>query len=281
MSIPMQQPTNIADLSNKIALVTGASSGLGAAMAEAFVKAGAYVVNADMTPNPAKGSSPAATVVDLLNEQYPVTSGPPRALFIQTNVADSSSIEEAIKFTVENYGRLDIMVNNAGVGTSAGLTHEIPLENFDKAISVNVKGVWLGTRYATAQMLKQEPHISGDRGWIINTASIASVVALRNSALYCLTKGAVMQFTKASAFEYAPHKIHINCINPGFVETPFLNGTKARMGDDYNRYMDERHPWGRMASTDDIAKTCVFMAGDGVSGTTGQPFIVDGGYTLP
>lgn len=283
MAIEMKHPTSIGDLSNKIALITGASSGLGAAMAQAFVAAGAYVVNADITPNPPKGYQPETPIVELMSSQYPVTSGPPRMAFVETNVTSASSVKAAIDFTVEQYGRLDIMVNNAGVGTGTGTrVDQVDEAIFDKGVAVNVKGVWLGTKYAAAQFLSQEPHISGDRGWIINSSSIAALVSLPNAATYCMTKGAVLQFTRATAFEYAPDRIHINAINPGFTDTAFLQNMKGRMGtEEFEKFMVTKHPWGRMATANDIARVAVFMSGSGVQFMTGQPFVVDGGYTLP
>lgn len=284
MAIEMKTPTSISDLSNKIALITGASSGLGAGMARAFVAAGAYVVNSDLNPNPPKGSEPDTPIVDVVNSEYPVSSGPPRMAFVETNVTSASSIKNAIDFTVEKYGRLDIMVNNAGIGTGANAAVHLQDDAiFDRAMGVNVKGVWLGTKYAAEQFLKQEPHITGDRGWIINSCSIAALVSVPNGATYCLTKGAVMQFTRATACEYAPDRIHINAVNPSFVsDTTLLQGKKGHMGsDDFEKFMTEKHPWGRMATTDDIAKVAVFMAGSGVQFMTGQPFVVDGGYVLP
>lgn len=283
MAIEMKHPASISDLSNKIALITGASSGLGAAMAQAFAAAGAYIVNADLTPDPPKGYQPDTPIVDLVNSQYPASSGPPRMAFIQTNVTSAESIKQAVEFTVEKYGRLDVMVNNAGVGTGANKRVDVMDEAvFDKGMAVNVKGVWLGTKYAAEQFLKQEPHITGDRGWIINSCSIAALVSVPYGATYCMTKGAVMQFTRATACEYAPDRIHVNAVNPGFADTAFLHGMKGRMGmDEFQKFMIERHPWGRMATADDIAKVAVFMAGSGVQFMTGQPFVVDGGYTLP
>lgn len=97
-----------------------------------------------------------------------------------------------------------------------------------------------------------------------------------------MTKGAVMRFTRGTACEYAPDRIHINAVNPGFADTAFLTGTKGRMGaEEFHDFMVSKHPWGRMATAEDIAKVCVFMAGPGVQFMSGQPFVVDGRYTLP
>lgn len=200
----------IGDLSNKIALITGASSGLGRAMSQAFAAAGAFIVNADLTPNPPKapvleqnlagntatGKNFDTPTVDLVNQQFPSSDGRPRMAFVQCNVTKSDSVEAAVAFAVETYGRLDIMINNAGVTaqdpgtyTHSMRTHEVPEKYYDIGMEVNVRGVWLGLKHATAQMLKQEPHSSGDRGWIINMCSIMGSVALSGAAVYCATKG--------------------------------------------------------------------------------------------
>lgn len=193
----------IGDLTNRIALITGASSGLGRAMSQAYAAAGAFIVSADLTPNPPKaailekqmqssGRDYELPTVDLVNKQFPSSDGRPRMAFVECNVTKAESMEAAVAFAVKTYGRLDIMVNNAGVtaqGKWQGRTHETDEKTFDFGFDVNVKGVWLGIKYATAQMLKQEPHPSGDRGWIINLCSIMGVVGLSGAAVYCATKG--------------------------------------------------------------------------------------------
>lgn len=203
----MNEAANIGDLRNKIALITGASSGLGRAIAQAYAAAGAYIVNADLTPDHPPAPLMANTLktagivadlvtptVDLLNNTVP-SSNPavPRASYIRTDVTDGASMEAAVAFAVATYGRLDIMVNNAGISAETPhfhiRTHEQTEAVFDKDIAVNLKGVWLGTKYATGQMLKQEPHVSGDRGWIINLCSILGLVGLAGAVPYCASKG--------------------------------------------------------------------------------------------
>lgn len=196
----------IGDLNNKIALITGASSGLGRAMSQAYAAAGAFIVSADLTPNPPKtpilekqmqssGRDYTMPTVDLVNKQYPSSDGRPRMAFVECNVTKAESVEAAVAFAVKTYGRLDIMVNNAGVtgqdpqSGRQGRTHETSEKLYDIGFDVNVRGVWLGIKYATAQMLKQDPHSSGDRGWIINLSSIMGVVGLSGAAVYCATKG--------------------------------------------------------------------------------------------
>ena len=298
------KPSNIGDLTDKIALITGASSGIGRAIAEAYASAGAFVVSADLIPNAPvapthaetqkdSGADTSTATVELLNQKYSSTTSTPRASFVKCDVSSTDSFRDAVAFTVKKYGRLDIMVNNAGIAAATrsknyesgaiGRLHELEDDVLDKDFAVNVRGVWLGIKYAAIQMLKQPPHASGDRGWIINMCSVLSFVALPNTASYIATKGAALQLTKAAALDYANDRIHINGIAPGFVDTAILDPVLARGGEQQgeatrNR-IDGLHPWGRMGKPQEIASMAVFLAGPGASFCTGQVYAVDGGYT--
>lgn len=159
--------------------------------------------------------------------------------------------------------------------------HETDPETLDRSWAINGRGVWLGSKYAAAQMLTQPPHQpSGDRGWIINLCSIMGLVGMSGASSYCATKGAVLLMTRAIALEYAKDRIHVNCINPGFTETPLLEPMKKAAGvEAFDAMLQQLHPWGRLGLPSDIAKMAVFLAGDGASWVTGQAFVVDGGYT--
>lgn len=145
-------------------------------------------------------------------------------------------------------------------------------------------------------MLDQEPHSSGDRGWIINLSSIYGLVGAARHTTYCTSKGAVLNMvslliltfamkdsfpkTRSMALSYAPHQIHVNCINPGFIETPMSEDYTAQVGDPgIHERLKNLHPWGRVGHADEIAKAAVFLAGDGASFVTGHALVVDGGYT--
>lgn len=322
------QPRQIGDLTDKIALITGGSSGLGRAIALAYAAAGAYIVNADLTPSPpvspnyeatakARGEDVLTPTVELINTRYPPQSSHThRAVYVQCDVTSAASMEAAVQHAVTVFGRLDIMCNNAGIaretttakyaqGESCRI-HETDEAVFDKDMAVNAKGVWLGMKFACRQMLAQEPHVSGDRGWIVNIASILSVVGASGSTSYCASKGkslvpahsaqrpisnsyfsssspspgAVLQMTKAVALEYARDRIHCASIAPGFVETSLLEPMMKRQGvDSFTSALSALHPWGRLAQPSDVAGMAVFLAGPGASFITGGQFLVDGGYT--
>ncbi|OQV07653.1 hypothetical protein CLAIMM_12056 [Cladophialophora immunda] len=265
----MGQPSpigSISSLTNKIALITGASSGLGRAIAEAYAAAGAYVVSADLKPEPQqqpniaqilKDSDLTTPTADLLNVKWPSEkNGLRRAEYVKCDVTDEESVKDAVAFTVEKYGRLDIMVNNAatilkpnpGIGAEINKNlnpsgvrrriHETPLAIFDATHAVNARGVWLGCKYALAQFLSQEPSpefsrtatgATSDvhRGWIINLGSILSVSGYPFFSSYCASKGGVLQITRTAALEYAKDGIHVNAILPGFADTHILEGMYA------------------------------------------------------
>ena len=275
---------HIGDLNGKVALITGASGGLGQAIALAYAAAGAYVVCADLRPEPPKSSPSTETTHDLLNSKFPSQSKP-RAVYTGCDVTNGAQVEATVKKAVETYGRLDVLVANAGVTASAGKTflHETPDEIWDLGMGVNGKGVWLSCKYAIKQMLEQPPHASGDRGWIITLSSIYGVMGAQKSSVYCASKGAVMNMTKAIALEYAQDRIHVNSIHPGFTDTTMLNVVREMTGgEEMMKVVEKLHPFagGRVGKPEEIGKMAVFLAGDGASWITGQQFIVDGGFTV-
>ncbi|KEF58303.1 uncharacterized protein A1O9_06229 [Exophiala aquamarina CBS 119918] len=181
-----------------------------------------------------------------------------------------------------------ISAESAARSTATGsLTriHETPVSTLDASLAVNVRGVWLGTKHAVAQMLTQEPRAAApagaSRGWVINLASILASTGLVGATSYCASKGAVLNLTRAAALEYAPDKIHINAIQPGFTDTHFLEtlyATAPGGRDAVLQKLNVAHPWGRTGRPEDVARVAVFLAGDGVGWVTGSSIVVDGGY---
>lgn len=175
------------------------------------------------------------------------------------------------------------MVNNAGVALeqyqSGGRKrmHEVDEKTFDGTIKVNSKGVFLGCKYAIAQMLKQDIIAEdGDRGWVINMASVAGWIGIPTASSYIASKHACIGITRVAALEYGPDHIHVNAICPGYIETPMTETIRAR--DDEHEAVVAQHPWGRFGKPDEIAKAAVFLASNDASFMTGVPMPVDGGY---
>ncbi|ERF70315.1 hypothetical protein EPUS_06356 [Endocarpon pusillum Z07020] len=272
-------------LQGRTALITGASSGLGRAIALAYAEQGAQIVCADINPNPPPNTpilskTLAATdlqtpTVDLVNQLHPLESnggqnGSERAVYVHCDTTRAAHNEAAVRKCVDVFGRLDIMVCNAGIAVEAQpdrilRLHEQPEEWFDRTFEVNAKGVWLGCKSAVTQMLAQDPlgGSEGDRGWIINMCSVLGLVGMAGTSCYSGSKGAVLQMvpfippfpipfpsfsrrvkrglelmtrrwmfqTKSIALEYAKDRIHVNCISPGFAETAMLEPMKRRDGD--------------------------------------------------
>lgn len=242
-------------LQGKAAIVTGGASGIGLATVKTFAEKGAKVVLADYNEQAGKEK-----VKELREQGLDVT-------FIQVDAGDEFSVGRLVAETVKLYGKLDVMVNNAGVGTLAE-THELPYEDYQKVIRVNQDGVFFGIKHAIRQMLKN------GGGAIINTTSILGTVGEPGAFAYCATKGAVNQMTKSAALQYAAHGIRVNAVAPGYVESGMVN--KEALGDFYDKLVG-LHPIGRIGRPEEIAHAMVFLAeNDFVTGTT---VLVDGGYT--
>ncbi|KAJ6115295.1 NAD(P)-binding protein [Penicillium sp. IBT 16267x] len=261
-------------LYNKVAIVTGSSSGLGRAIAIRYGTEGAKVVCADISPTSRSAEESEITTQDLI-----VKAGG-EAIYMQTDVGVATQMEELVKMAVKTYGRLDILVNNAGISIEARLPAVLHLteeKTWDTTMTVNAKSVFLGCKYALTQMLEQEPHASGDRGWIINISSIMGMIAGPENPSYCASKGAVSQLTRQMALDYAPHRIHANAICPGYTQTAIFKETTTNLTawDDLNR----RHPLKGPGLPDDIAKMAVVLASEDASWVTGVCLPVDGGYT--
>jgi NAD(P)-dependent dehydrogenase (short-subunit alcohol dehydrogenase family) len=249
-------------LKDKVAIVTGAGSGIGQATAILFARAGAGVVVADIVEE--AGLATVGRIKD----------GGGEAVFTQTDVSKASEIETMVQTAVDSFGGLDILFNNAGLTIPAMVT-ETDETTWDRTIDVNLKGVMLGCKYAIPEMIKR------GGGSIINTASMLGLVASPRQAPYCAAKGGVVLLTKQIAVDYARDNIRVNCICPSEVNTPmhrqFIAGTPEPEAT--RRSLRERIPLNRVAEPEEIATTALFLASNDSSYITGVALPVDGGLT--
>lgn len=239
-------------LENKIAIVTGAASGIGQAIADTYIAEGAHVVYADLNQGELKLDAK-------------------KAIFIKCDVSKKEEVENLINTTVEKFGKLDIMVNNAGIGDSHGVL-DATYENWDKVISINLSGVFYGAHLAALAMKDK-----GIKGSIINMSSILGSVGLAGAVSYCAAKGGVVQLTHASALDLAPHGIRINAIAPGFIATNMTKGILADEG--FSNMIKTSTPLGYVGEPQDIANAALYLASDESKYVTGTIIYVDGGWT--
>ncbi len=248
-------------LEGKCFLVTGGSTGIGKASSLAFAREGAKVIISDV--NVDDGEKTARLVRDSGGE----------AVFIRADVSKASEVEGLINDAVETYGRLDCAFNNAGIAGAIGAsTHEYPEEDWDRVMSINLKGVWYCMKYEIVQMLKQ------GGGAIVNTASIWGLVGAEGAAAYIASKHAVVGLTRAAALEYAHQGIRINAVNPGTIRTPILDPFTTA-NPDFESMMVARHPVGRIGMPEEVAEAVVWLCSDAASFVVGHTLSVDGGYT--
>jgi NAD(P)-dependent dehydrogenase (short-subunit alcohol dehydrogenase family) len=242
----------------KVALVTGGAGGIGRVTALAFAQAGAAVVVAD------RDDAAAELVVK------EITSSGGRAAAVQVDVTRNEDVKRMVAFTVERFGRLDAAFNNAGIELEAQPTHECEEDTFDRVIGVNLKGVWLCMKHEITQMLAQ------GGGAIVNTASVAGLVGAPMMPAYCGSKHGVIGLTKAAAAEYGRHKIRINAVCPGVINTPMME--RAFAADPRRQPRMERlHLLKRVGQPEEIAEAVLFLCSDAASFVTGHPMAVDGG----
>jgi meso-butanediol dehydrogenase / (S,S)-butanediol dehydrogenase / diacetyl reductase len=246
-------------LKGKIAIITGAGSGIGAATARVFVAEGATVVLAD------KNFSTAKAVATELGQN---------ASALEVDVSKGPSVKAMIDGTVARFGRLDILFNNAGYGITGSVV-ETSEDDWDALMSVNIRGVFLGCKYAIPHMIRQ------GGGAIVNTASTTSVAGIKDRAAYVTSKGAVAAMTRAMALDHVESNIRINCVGPGTIETPYFTKIFAESTDPkaLRTALEVRQPMNRLGRPEEIAKAVLFLASDDASFCTGSTLFADGGWT--
>jgi NAD(P)-dependent dehydrogenase (short-subunit alcohol dehydrogenase family) len=254
-------------LTNRVALVTGSGVGIGRATVMLLAQEGARVVVQDVNADTAQETA------QLINR----AGG--EAVFIGGDVTSSTHAEAMVKRAVDSYGRLDVLFNNAGIWRG-GTILDINEEDWDRTMSVNVKGIYLVSRYAVQQMMRQES------GSIINAASVAALRGSPMSAAYHASKGAVLLLTKCMAVDFGRYGIRVNCICPGIIETQMADQllTYRSLGDDDRKQAlietyEERHPIGRFGQPAEVAKVVLFLASDESSFVNGAAWSVDGGLS--
>jgi NAD(P)-dependent dehydrogenase (short-subunit alcohol dehydrogenase family) len=249
----MELPTELKD---KVAIVTGAGSGIGRDVALVFARAGARVVVSDIAE--AAGQE---TVTQ-------ITANGGTAHFVKADTSKPGDNETLVGETVKKFGALHVAVNNAGVGGPGALTGEYPIDGWDKVIAINLSGVFYGMRYQIPALK------AAGGGSIVNMASILGAVAFRGSPAYVAAKHGVVGLSKTAAVEYAQQNIRVNAVGPGFIRTPLLD----TMNEDVLKTIAAMHPMNRIGTVAEVSSLVLWLASSQASFVTGAYFAVDGGY---
>jgi len=245
-------------LADKVAIITGASSGIGRSSAYLFAKEGAKLVVADIDNAGGEG------VVSNIK-----TKGG-EAIFVHTDITLASEIKALVRIVKNKFDKIDILFNNAGITAGDTLVEEIDESSWDRTYDVNVKGIFLATKYIVPEMKK------AGGGIIINTASMAGIRPVARIADYASSKGAVITLTKALAIELAPYNIRVNCINPTITETPLVE----LMSEEWKKSIKSVLPLGRLAKPEDVAYAALYLASKESAMLTGMGINVDGGHGI-
>ena len=249
----------MARLEGKVALITGAVSGIGSACALRFAEEGAVIAGLDLN--------------DSFDERWrKACEMSPRSFFTQADVRDDAAIGEIVRRTKTELGALDILVNSAGT-PGGGAVHEIEPEEFERVIGINLTGTFISCRHALRVMLEQQ------RGNIINIASIEGLQGAEGGSPYNASKGGVVLLTRCMAMDYARKGIRVNAVCPGFIETPMFDSIWGMGGlDEIRDGIKDAHQLGRFGKPEEIANAALFLASDEASFVTGHALPVDGGF---
>lgn len=247
-------------LENQVALITGAASGIGLATAKRFAREGAAIAGLDIAAPGAAG-------------WQEVSDCSPPSAFFSADVLDESSVKAAVTAILERFGgRIDLLVNSAGVSTF-GAAHELPVEEWDRVLGINLRGSFLVTKHVVPAMLARR------RGSIIHIASIEGLEGVSQQLAYGVSKGGVVQMTRNMAVDYARDGIRVNCVCPGAIETPLTAPLQLEAFKSVCDQMTEAHLMGRFGQPEEVAAAILFLASDEASFVTGHALVVDGGYT--
>jgi len=251
-------------LSDRVAVVTGAAGGIGAATALELAAEGARVVVADVQPGDATVDAARRLGAD--------------AVFVPCDVSDQVAVDAMVAAAVERFGRLDVLVNNAGVSGGSTLAHETDVETWSRTLAVNLTGPFLCTRAAM-------PHLLASRGRVVNIASTYGLIGAPTAPAYCASKGGLVNLTRQLAVDYGPLGVRVNAICPGYIDTD-MGGGRAALGPQQAAVAQARReeaaarqPIGRQAQVEEVARVAVFLASDDSSFMTGSVVTVDGGCT--
>ena len=242
----------------KVALVTGGGSGIGQAACHLYAREGAKVIVSDIDPRGGEA------VVQAVKEE----GG--EAIFLRADVSNPGDCQAMVDTTVEEYGRLDIAFNNAGIGGEANLTGEYSVEGWQKVIDINLSGVFYCMKYEIPVMLQ-----SG-AGAIVNMASVLGQAAFAQSPAYVAAKHGVVGLTKTTAVEYSNQGIRVNAVGPGFISTPLISNLEEDQ--QIRNYLVSLHPMGRLGESEEVAELVIWLSSDKASFVSGAYYAVDGGY---
>jgi NAD(P)-dependent dehydrogenase (short-subunit alcohol dehydrogenase family) len=248
---------------NKVALVTGAGSGLGLATARAFAESGASVVLADWNEKSVQSAAE-----ELAAQGH-------RTLAIRCDVADDAQVEAMVQQTVVTFGQLDAAYNNAGIQNVLAETADSPREDYDRVMAINLRGVWSCMKFELQQMRTQSS------GAIVNCSSLGGLIGGPRRGIYHAAKHGVIGFTKSAALEYATRGIRVNAVCPGMIQTPMSDQMIAEgQGEELNAMLDTYVPMGRLGRPEEIADAVLWLCSSAASYVTGQSISVDGGFVM-